>query len=346
MSGHGAEIDEIADLGGAEGDRRARALAGDARRLRILVGKVDVVLGALAVDERELDDLSLGGGQHGIDLAVDRRRRRRDRPCALRRCRCAACNAHRGRSRPPARARLRRRIGGGERPAWRQRLRCRRCRRGQIGDDVGAVMVGLEARERHPVSGHLLLRIGQISVERLGIPSDVGLLHRRRIIEVRQRAGLASDDAGQRGADKILAGLERVAGLAFAEHLPAGGGIARARTRCRNGECRLAAGLFCRAGHRHGMLRRCPRLCGGGIDCGLTDGRRRCARLGRFDGRGRRRLRRGAQLSSGSAKGALTIGRAAYRRLRGRDHVGGDADEGCNRTDADDENAPAADKPA
>ena len=40
--------------------------------LRVLVGKDDVVLGALAVDQRELDDLPFGGGQHRIDLSVDR----------------------------------------------------------------------------------------------------------------------------------------------------------------------------------------------------------------------------------------------------------------------------------
>ena len=40
--------------------------------LRVLVGKDDVVLGALAIDQRELHDLTFGGGQHRVDLSVDR----------------------------------------------------------------------------------------------------------------------------------------------------------------------------------------------------------------------------------------------------------------------------------
>ena len=50
VAGHAAEIDEVAGLGGAEGDRRAGAFSGDARRLGVLIGKHDVVLGALAID--------------------------------------------------------------------------------------------------------------------------------------------------------------------------------------------------------------------------------------------------------------------------------------------------------
>ena len=57
---------------GAESDGGAGALAGDARRLGVLIRKHDVVLGAFAIDERELDDLSFGRGQDRIDLAVDR----------------------------------------------------------------------------------------------------------------------------------------------------------------------------------------------------------------------------------------------------------------------------------
>ena len=38
----------------------------------LLIGEDDVVLGAFAIDQGDLDDLPFGGGQHRIDLAVDR----------------------------------------------------------------------------------------------------------------------------------------------------------------------------------------------------------------------------------------------------------------------------------
>ena len=71
MTGHAAQIGEIAGARGAEGDGRARAPADNARRLRILLGEHDVVLGAFAVDQDDLDHLSFGCRQNRIDLPVD-----------------------------------------------------------------------------------------------------------------------------------------------------------------------------------------------------------------------------------------------------------------------------------
>jgi hypothetical protein len=52
VTGDAAEINEIAGFARPEGNGGAGTLAGDARRLGILIGKHDVVFGAFAVDER------------------------------------------------------------------------------------------------------------------------------------------------------------------------------------------------------------------------------------------------------------------------------------------------------
>ena len=97
---------------------------------------------------------------------------------------------------------------GARGPVQRVAGRCRCClsaaaHAGEERDNVGAILLGLESRERHLVAGHDLLRIGEIGVERCGIPDDVRLLHCRRIIVVRRRRPLcgrgfrrASDRAG------------------------------------------------------------------------------------------------------------------------------------------------------
>ena len=54
-----------------EGDGRTRSPPDNARRLRVLVGEYDVVLGAFAVGQDDLDYLSFGGRQDRIDLSVD-----------------------------------------------------------------------------------------------------------------------------------------------------------------------------------------------------------------------------------------------------------------------------------
>ena len=81
-------------------------------------------------------------------------------------------------------------------------------RGGEVGDDVGAIVVGLETRERHLVSGNDFLRIAQIGVQRLSIPHEIRLLHRRRIIVTRLGSGLAADNPCKRRSEDILAGLE------------------------------------------------------------------------------------------------------------------------------------------
>jgi hypothetical protein len=72
VAGNAAEINEIAGLARPEGDGGAGAFAGNARRFGVLIRKYDVVLGALAIDQREPDDLTFRCGQDRIDLSVDR----------------------------------------------------------------------------------------------------------------------------------------------------------------------------------------------------------------------------------------------------------------------------------
>src|SRR5215470_13757219 len=86
-------------------------------------------------------------------------------------------------------------------------------------------MVGLQAGEWHLVAGHRLAGIRQILVERLRAPDDVCALHRRRIIVVRLGTGLPADDSCKRGPEHVLAGLDRVTGLAFPEDEASGDGI-------------------------------------------------------------------------------------------------------------------------
>ena len=145
----------------AEGDGGACALSGDTRRLAVLIGKDDVVLGAFAVDQGKFDHLALGGGQHRIDLAVDGAA---DAEIDHSSFRNAGSQRVFG-----VRRSIRRRAPGAPCGAWFAaaggvcfarcgRLLLRRpalsagCRRGEVGDDVGAIVVGLETGERHFVS--------------------------------------------------------------------------------------------------------------------------------------------------------------------------------------------------
>ena len=72
VAGHAAEIGEVAGALRAEHHGGAGAAPGDARRTSLLVREDDIVLGALAVEQRDLHHLPLGGGQHRVDLSVDR----------------------------------------------------------------------------------------------------------------------------------------------------------------------------------------------------------------------------------------------------------------------------------
>src|SRR5579863_7158037 len=60
-----AEVGEVAGFGGAECDRGAGAFTGHARRFRVLIRKHDIMFGAFAVDQRELNDLAFSSRQDG-----------------------------------------------------------------------------------------------------------------------------------------------------------------------------------------------------------------------------------------------------------------------------------------
>ena len=131
----------------------------------------------------------------------------------------------------------------------------RRSGRDQIGDHILALIRGLQSRERHLVLRDQLLRIEQIGVERGGVPDEIGGLHRGRIIVVGHLSRLLADDAGETRAERVLAGLQRMAGLAFSVDLAACCRIAVEVDR--GGRCResLSNGLRWRSVRRHDVGR-------------------------------------------------------------------------------------------
>ena len=77
-------------------------------------------------------------------------------------------------------------------PGGRCLRRCRRltggrgggaARLGEQGDHVVAVVCRFQTGKRHTVARHELLRVGEIAGQGLRVPDDVGLLHRRRVVE-------------------------------------------------------------------------------------------------------------------------------------------------------------------
>src|SRR5262249_40879981 len=81
----------------------------------------------------------------------------------------------------------------------------------------------LDARKRHAVARNEAGRVGQPSVERLGVPGDVRVLERVRIAaEPLRGARLAVPDAGEARPGHVPPGRERMAGRAIAEDLRAG----------------------------------------------------------------------------------------------------------------------------
>ena len=232
VSRNTAKIIEVAGVCRAEGNRGAGAFAGDARRFRALSGKTMSCSAPSPLINVSFDDLAFGGGQNRIDFAVDRaadaeidhasfgdadRKRvfgvrdvggaRARRSAALMLC---GSRALRGGV-----------FGAGWKSAGRREER----------DDIGAVLVGFEAGKRHVVAGDDLLRVGEIAIERFAIPNQVRRLHRRRVGIVRLGPRFAADNAGERRTKNVLAGIERVAGLAFPEHQPPGNRIAAAARR-------------------------------------------------------------------------------------------------------------------
>ena len=261
MAGNAAEINEVAGFAGAKGDGRARTLAGDARRFHVQIREDDIVLGALAVDQGHLDHLALGGGEHRVGFAFDRTALADEDHAAFSDAGAQGVfdiRKHVDR-RLTGRRRLRR-LSRGRSFVRRGRRRSGRRRtpgRPEQRDDVVAIMRRLKARERHAVARNGLLRVAQIGVERLAAPGDVGVLHRIRIGEARRAARFPADDPGEARTYQVLAGIERMAGLALAEYL-----TAHDRVACRRGSGRLGRGVRGRGRvlrhlHRGGGTRRC-----------------------------------------------------------------------------------------
>ena len=205
MTGNAAQIGEIAGARGAEGDGRARAAADNAWRLRILLREYDVVLGAFAVDQDDLDHLSLRGRKNRIDLSVDGAADAEiDHPSFRNaRTQCVAGIRHVGRTRAGT--------SGADGCAGAAAGGCARCAtagapagddgRNQIGDHILALVRGLQSRERHLVLRNQLLRIEQIGVECGCVPDQIGGLHRGRIIVVGRFSRLLAEDA-RRGSGR------------------------------------------------------------------------------------------------------------------------------------------------
>src|SRR5260370_30246252 len=72
VAGNTAEIDEVSGFCRTENNRRAGALAVHPWRFRVLVGKHDVMFGALTIDQGELHDLSFGSGQTRVRFPIYR----------------------------------------------------------------------------------------------------------------------------------------------------------------------------------------------------------------------------------------------------------------------------------
>ena len=96
----------------------------------------------------------------------------------------------------------------------------------EVGDDVGPLLIILDAEKRHLVAGHEGLRRGEILEQRIFAPGDPRGLHCRRIIVAGKAAGFAPDHAMQAGTDAILAGDQAVARAALDEDDLTAGGIA------------------------------------------------------------------------------------------------------------------------
>ncbi len=260
MAGHAAEINEVSGLVGTECDRRAGAFSGNAWRRGVLVGEDDIVLRPFTIDQSELNHLSLNGGQHRIDLAVDLATLADVSHAPFRDPRTQGVSRVGNVGAVGAGCGLRR-LGRSRlwRGCGRSRGLCAACACCEIGDHVGSVISGLEARKRHLVARHDLRRFGQVLVERLSVPDDVSRFHRRRIIVTGLRSRLAADNSGQRRAEHVLAGFDRMASLAFPEDQTARGGIARGR-HCIGGGRRRIGGrwrrrLPCRGARGRGAIR-------------------------------------------------------------------------------------------
>jgi hypothetical protein len=89
----------------------------------------------------------------------------------------------------------------------------------QVGQEVGDLLVVLQAREHHLGAGHQAFRGLDVLGDRLVLPDDAGVLEGVRIPEILEAAGLAAEDVDQMRPDRVLGLVDRVTGLALGVHL-------------------------------------------------------------------------------------------------------------------------------
>ena len=77
----------------------------------------------------------------------------------------------------------------------------------EVGDEVSALLLLLDAGEGHLGAGHELLGVLEVHVEHLGGPGHAGLEVGLGVGEALDGAGLAADDAEQVGADSVSSAL-------------------------------------------------------------------------------------------------------------------------------------------
>src|SRR6476646_7886145 len=96
--------------------------------------------------------------------------------------------------------------------------------RAQVSDEISALLRIGHTGERHHVAWHRLLRIGDIRVKRLAVPSDPGALHRAAVMKPWEFARLSTEDSLQARSHADLS-VDRMAGDALREHLLARGRV-------------------------------------------------------------------------------------------------------------------------
>ena len=95
------------------------------------------------------------------------------------------------------------------------------CRLIQIGKEVPKLARVLDADEHHLVARNESLGVDQVFAERVVVPRDIRVLHRRRVFVAGHAASLPPDEAVQAGAEQVLSGFEAMADFALSEHLRA-----------------------------------------------------------------------------------------------------------------------------
>ncbi len=103
-----------------------------------------------------------------------------------------------------------------------------RFQRPQIRDEIAALGGVADARERHQGSGHDFLRIGEVRIEGLFIPDNIGRLHRPAVTETRGGPRLPAHEASE-PRPRAVAPRHGVADRTLDEELFSSGGFLRAR---------------------------------------------------------------------------------------------------------------------